>query len=229
MLHGAWGNNESLGRFLNRGDRPRCEVYAPNLYGHGSRTEPLHGVSLETYVREVVDLVNYTGEVVLAGHSLGGLVALIAAERISASIRALVLMAPSPPRGIAVPKRFCFFKPWYVWPLFVSKRAYRLRQPEVNRFLGTGFEASELSAESGQASCEVLLGKFKVGSIRVPTLICADSEDQFFPPHIPKAIARKYGAELRLYGGYGGHMFHVGEQQGKVENDIFLWLSQTVR
>src|SRR6202043_817899 len=58
------------------------------------------GVSMTDYAADIARLCNELPEPpVLLGHSMGGLVAQLAARR--ADIQALVLLAPSPPWGVA--------------------------------------------------------------------------------------------------------------------------------
>lgn len=95
LVHGAWHGGwcwtrvEALLRA--RGHR----VFAPSLTGLGDRSHLLHpGISLETHVQDVVNLVEWEGldSVVLVGHSYGGMVITGAAERLLPRLKAIVYL-----------------------------------------------------------------------------------------------------------------------------------------
>src|SRR4051812_25901368 len=102
MTHGAfcggWAFDDFRTAFEARGD----QVLTPDLRGHGPEAGAgeVIGVSMSDYARDIATLCDgLTEPPVLIGHSLGGLVAQLAARR--TRLRALVLLAPSPPWGVA--------------------------------------------------------------------------------------------------------------------------------
>ena len=77
-------------------------VLTPDLRGHGDDDRPgaVAGVSMTDYARDIAELCAGLPEPpILIGHSLGGLVAQLAAKRTPP--KALILLAPSPPWGVA--------------------------------------------------------------------------------------------------------------------------------
>src|SRR5437899_9119417 len=102
MVHGAFCGGWTFERFRAPFEAVGLEVIAPDLRGHGpeERAEAVIGVSMADYAADIAHLCAGLPEPpVLLGHSMGGLVAQLAARK--ARIQALVLLAPSPPWGVA--------------------------------------------------------------------------------------------------------------------------------
>jgi len=93
LVHGAWGGSYAWHDFANllRGDGH--EVYTPSLTGLGERSH-LGGpdVNLTTHVTDVENVFKYEGlsDVVLVGHSYGGMVVTGVADRVPELISHLV-------------------------------------------------------------------------------------------------------------------------------------------
>lgn len=90
--HGAWCWKKVLPLLRQRGHR----AVALDLAGHGEDHTPVAGITLETYVDQILSCVHKEahGEpVTLVGHSFGGLVITQAAERSPDAIRRLVYVA----------------------------------------------------------------------------------------------------------------------------------------
>ena len=102
MVHGAFCGGWTFERFRAPFEAVGLEVIAPDLRGHGpeERAEAVIGVSMADYAADIAHLCAGLPEPpVLLGHSMGGLVAQLAARK--ARVQALVLLAPSPPWGVA--------------------------------------------------------------------------------------------------------------------------------
>ena len=101
LVHGAWGG-ASWERFV----APRLRatghlVFAPTLTGLGDRAHlSSPAVELDTHVQDVANVLFYEDltDVVLAGHSYGGMVITGAAERVAARLRHLVYVDALAPR-----------------------------------------------------------------------------------------------------------------------------------
>ena len=93
LIHGAWH-----GGWCWRPVRPLLkghQVFAPSLTGLGERKHLAHpGIDLDTHVEDVVSLLEMEDleDVVLVGHSYGGMVVTGAADRAHARIRRLVYL-----------------------------------------------------------------------------------------------------------------------------------------
>jgi pimeloyl-ACP methyl ester carboxylesterase len=102
MVHGAFCGGWVFDRFRQPFARAGYEVLAPDLRGHGAGApgDSVLGLSMSDYADDVAELCRGLDEPpILVGHSMGGLVCQMASRR--AELDALVLLAPSPPWGVA--------------------------------------------------------------------------------------------------------------------------------
>jgi pimeloyl-ACP methyl ester carboxylesterase len=95
LVHGAWRGGwvwESVTKQLRKAGH---SVYAPSLTGLAERRHLLtSGVTLDTHVRDIVSLMEFEDlrNVVLCGHSAGGLVITGVADRIPERISSIVYL-----------------------------------------------------------------------------------------------------------------------------------------
>ena len=100
LIHGAWH-----GGWCWRSVAPLLEaqghkVVAPDLPGHGDDRTPAATVTLQSYTSRVCEIAAaQTGPVILAGHSMGGIVITQAAENCPRYIGALVYVCAFLPRN----------------------------------------------------------------------------------------------------------------------------------
>jgi pimeloyl-ACP methyl ester carboxylesterase len=91
LIHGAWHGGwvwDKVARLLRQHGH---EVHTPDLPGHGSDTTPLSQVTLQAYVERVLATIDQCAQpVVLAGHSMGGIVISQTAEQRPHKIQSLV-------------------------------------------------------------------------------------------------------------------------------------------
>lgn len=95
LVHGGWHGGWCWRKVAPLLRDAGHEVYAPTLTGLGERAHLLSpAVDLETHIRDVVGVVTYEDleEVVLVGHSYGGMVITGAAERIAERLAHLVYL-----------------------------------------------------------------------------------------------------------------------------------------
>ncbi|HVX83754.1 MAG TPA: alpha/beta hydrolase [Phycisphaerae bacterium] len=92
LVHGAWAGGAAWAEVADglraRGHR----VFAPTLTGIGERRHLLSGtINLSTHVQDIVGLIDSEGlsDVILAGHSYGGMVVTGVADRVPHRIRKL--------------------------------------------------------------------------------------------------------------------------------------------
>lgn len=101
MVHGAFVGGWSFERFRAPFAAAGHRVLTPDLRGHAAKAsaEAVIGVSMRDYADDVAALCKtLEAPPILVGHSMGGLVAQLAARRVQP--KALVLLAPSPPWGL---------------------------------------------------------------------------------------------------------------------------------
>jgi len=93
LVHGAWGGGWKYARVAERLRRRGHIVFTPTLTGAGERSHLLSGtITLSTHVTDVCNVIRYEdlSDVVLAGHSYGGMVITAVADRMPEKIAALV-------------------------------------------------------------------------------------------------------------------------------------------
>jgi pimeloyl-ACP methyl ester carboxylesterase len=178
---------------------------------------------------------------VLLGHSMGGLVAQMAARR--APVRGLALLAPSPPWGVAAGSleeaATAFgvqlmgpFSSGALTPDGSLMRAYsldRLARPEREAAM------SRLRTESAKAVRETLnwwLDPFMTtslgpGPIGVPALVIAGERDVVHSPATCAAVAERIGAGLKVMPGMS-HWLMGEPGWNEVAAAVLDWASETV-
>src|SRR5262249_25595660 len=95
LVHGAWHGGWCWRDVAARLRRAGHDVYAPSLTGLGERAHLARpGIALDDHVQDVVALLQMEAlsDVVLVGHSYGGMVVTGAADREAARIRRLVYL-----------------------------------------------------------------------------------------------------------------------------------------
>jgi pimeloyl-ACP methyl ester carboxylesterase len=91
FVHGAWHGGWVWGRVAQQLKQRGHSVLALDLPAHGGDTTAVQQVTLQAYVDKVLSAISGCAEpVVLAGHSMGGIVVSQAAEQRPDRIRALV-------------------------------------------------------------------------------------------------------------------------------------------
>jgi pimeloyl-ACP methyl ester carboxylesterase len=112
LVHGAWHGAWCWRHVAPLLRRRGHEVHAPDLPGHGDDPAPVHQQTLGSYAQRVSDVAQTCdGEVILVGHSLGGLVISAVAEADPARIQRLVYVAALLPRDGDSLVRICAADP----------------------------------------------------------------------------------------------------------------------
>lgn len=244
MVHGAFCGGWAFERFRTPFEAAGFDVVAPDLRGHaeGDRPGAVVGVSMADYAADIARLCGEFAEPpVLLGHSMGGLVAQLAARK--ARIRALVLLAPSPPWGVTGSsleeaatafgvQMMGAFSSGALQPEKSLMRAYSLdRMPKAEREAAV----ARLGPESGLAVRETLnwwLDPFMTtsvgpGVIAAPSLVISGQGDVVHSPATSKATAARIGAAFRIMPGMSHWL--VGEPGWEDVAEITLrWLEDEV-
>ena len=95
LVHGAWHGGWCWQRVAAQLRGDGHAVFTPTLTGLGERSHLLQpGIDLATHIADVVNVMRWErlSEVVLCGHSYGGLVISGVAEQLSAAIRSIVFL-----------------------------------------------------------------------------------------------------------------------------------------
>ena len=245
MVHGAFCGGWAFERFRRPFEQAGYEVACPDLRGHGDHEphDAVLGVSMADYAADIAQLCGRSAEPpVLLGHSMGGLVAQLAARR--TRLRALVLLAPSPPWGVAngtledaaTAFGVQMLGPFACGPLEPDPGL--MRRYSLDRLPGAEREAvvARLRPESARAVRETLnwwldplmttgLGP---GPLPVPSLVMAGEADVVHSPATAKAVAERIGAELRIEPGMS-HWLPGEPGWERVAGQALAWLEAILR
>ena len=104
LIHGAWHGGWCWHKLVEELESSGHSVTAPDLPCHGEDRTPPQGIDVSHYADLVCSLVDAASEeVVLVGHSLGGLTISQVAERRPDRLRCLVYLAALVPASGATP------------------------------------------------------------------------------------------------------------------------------
>ncbi|MEO8811502.1 MAG: alpha/beta hydrolase [Caulobacteraceae bacterium] len=218
MVHGAFCGGWVFDRFRTLFERAGHLVTAPDLPGHeaGAGRGGVIGKSMADYAASVAALCAAQGAPpILIGHSLGGLVAQMVAAR--TPLAALILLAPSPPWGVAggtmeeaiSAVSLYALGPFWALPIdpdYAAARRYLFdRLPRDERKA----TFARMGVESGRALWETLnwwLDPFATtlapgAKVRIPVLGLAGALDAIHPPATVKAIVGRLGGDTRVLPG----------------------------
>jgi non-heme chloroperoxidase len=172
---------------------------------------------------------------IVIGHSLGGLVALLMAER--NLIRAAVLLSPAPPRGISVLSPPILARMATYLPALLFSRPFLPKAAHLDALVLNCVPRADRAAvrdrfvpDSGRASREIALGAFKVpaGAIRAPMLVVGAEHDRFIPVGVSRRIAARYHVPFHTAAGHGHFLFSEPGWEGEA-SVILDWIDALPR
>jgi pimeloyl-ACP methyl ester carboxylesterase len=102
LVHGAWHGGWCWQRVADRLRKGGHTVFTPTLTGLGERSHLLRAdINLTTHVTDVVNVIKWEGlsEVVLCGHSYGGMVISGVADQMPQAIRSIVFLDAFVPKN----------------------------------------------------------------------------------------------------------------------------------
>jgi len=214
MIHGMWGGGWNWENFKQFFEGKGYHCLAPTLRFHDidPKAPPhpqLGDTSLLDYAQDLEKEIRKLDTTpILMGHSMGGLLAQILGSR--GLGKALVLLAPAPPRGIMALKLSVirgFLSPLARWGFWrkpmrqtFAEAAYStmhlLRKEEQKRLY------DRYVYESGWAACEIGLwfldrkraAEVEASKVTCPVLIIVGSQDRIMPASVVRKTAAKYKA-----------------------------------
>jgi pimeloyl-ACP methyl ester carboxylesterase len=236
FVHGYFGRGLAFEPLMSDLAHRGYSCWAPDLRGHGETPTdiPLGKVSVQDYADDIARVARQLGSPVIIGHSMGGLIAQLVAARGLA--RALVLLAPAPPRGIPVLSlRLAIAQVRYMPSILLSRvvcpgRA-DLKALVVNRVPEHEQDVvlDMLVPDSGRAGCEMSILGVPVPreAITVPVLVISGDQDRFIPLSRSRLVAERYGADLHVAPGRG-HMLIIEPGFEQLSERIDQWLRTKV-
>ncbi len=236
LVHGLWSGSWCWSGWTTRFSNLGWECWAVNMRGR-VEDNPQRTVARLTFAQCVEDLkevIRAAGpSAVLLGHSLGGVMAMKAAE--DENLSALILLSPPLPgnhpkstgRVLQVLHLKYFLLVFLRLPIRIKERDFalhwlaslpRAQHREVLR--GLVPESSYLVERlfKPHLSSEPAL-------VRCPVLVVGGTDDRVIPVEAVQQSARTLGAEFKEYSGHGHWMM---EEEGweAVVNDVHRWVVQ---
>lgn len=215
MVHGAFCGGWAFERFRTPFEAAGYPCLTPDLRGRGAG-QTVAGVSMADFAGDIARLIAAQPEPpVLIGHSLGGLVAQMAAAK--AKVRALILLAPSAPWGVAggsleeAVSAVTLYALGPFWLQAITPDYGAARRYSLDRLDKAARKAvfGRMAPESGRALWETLnwwLDPFMTTlapahKIKAPVLALAGERDLIHPPATVRQVAQCLGGETQVLPG----------------------------
>lgn len=234
-VHGIWVGAHVWNQFGAYLASHGYETYAVWLRHHqpGSDHRQLEGLGLRDYAEDVATAVRELDAPVLIGHSMGGLLAQIAATLTEPA--GLVLLSSAPTFGIPVIPRLS------------------LLTTAVRNFIGRPFDSSPMHPFADEAFLERLSPEqlaeltanripeprrlarqlafwppfVRASRIRCPVFVGAGDEDPVIVPWVTRRLAARYRVIPIFYQGRG-HMLNLEPGWRSVGDDLMRWVERFV-
>jgi pimeloyl-ACP methyl ester carboxylesterase len=211
FVHGWMTSGAVWDSALARLDRAGRRFIVPDQRGSGESDKPDSGYAIERYARDLVALLDAVSscEVIVVGHSMGGQLSLALAALAPDRVRALALLCPVPPSGMALPPEAA--------GLFRTSAGDRDKQRTILSLACTSLaeQERERMLDAAATVCAPCIEQAfdawtggaieaQAASVRAPTLVLA-TDDPFLPPaFLQDAVVSKLSrARLAVLPGAG--------------------------
>ena len=245
MIHGAFCGGWAFEGWAQLFRAQGYAVTAPTLRHHdGGGRDALAGVSLIDYADDLQsELAALGGAPILIGHSMGGLLAQMLAARVR--VRALVLLAPSPPYGVLPSTAFevASAQALYLAGDFWNKAlkpAHWVAESHSLDLLPDAERASVLSRfvpESGLATFEIMhwpldprrASQVDARAVTAPILSLVGEKDRINPPATVRRVAARYKTRA-VHQELPGHSHWLIGEPGwqKIAQRALRWLDEVL-
>lgn len=217
FVHGYFGLAVAFERMMERMTLKGHRCVAIDLRGHGDSalSGDLGKVSIHDYADDVDRVARLLGDPIIIGHSMGGLLAQLAAVRGVA--KGIVLMSPAPPRGIPVLSLKLAIHQARYMPAILTSRVVVPGRSDIRALVINRVPESEremlldmLVPDSGRAALQMSVLGVPVdrAQVKVPVLVMVGDNDLFIPMSRAQRVAARYGAPIRVAPGRG-HMLII--------------------
>lgn len=196
ILHGFTGSLDTVRALVPRAEARGWPWRMPVLRGHGTKCEDLVGVRWEDWVADAEaaldDLLGECERVVIAGLSMGGLVALNLALKREGAIAGLVLLAPAlrfrDPLTPLTPLLKLLFPFWDAPSSFEDKEREKACTNYKKFPTATFSRLLDFANETER----------KLPQVRVPAVALFARKDKTIHPIVPRLLQDRLGAPVRL-------------------------------
>ena len=223
LMHAFGGSARSWDLVRPLLDAP---LVVPNLRGFGGTDAPAGDYSVDSYVRDVLALVEGLEDYVLVGHSMSGKFALATAALRPRGLRGLALVAPSPPTPEPMTEegRQATIDGWGSAAYAAATVRKIVRRP-ISDALRAETEAGYLLVAKRAWDAWMEVGSRediadRMGEIKVPVRVIAGEADPILGPKVqrPQTVARIAGCEIETVPD-AGHLLPI-EVPGRVAEAI---------
>jgi pimeloyl-ACP methyl ester carboxylesterase len=241
MVHGAFCGGWMYERFKAPFEAAGHAVATPDLPGHqaGATASAVVGLSMSDYARSIARVCAAQDQPpILIGHSLGGLIAQLAAAL--TPVKALILLAPSHPWGVGVAtpeealSAFSLYALGPYWAMAVTPDYGMARRYLLDRVTREDrrWMFARMTHESGLALWETLnwwldpltTTLVRRAAIRAPVLGLAGGRDLIHPPPTVTSTTTRLGGEVRVFPAMG-HALPVEPGWEDVAETCLAWLA----
>jgi pimeloyl-ACP methyl ester carboxylesterase len=231
FVHGYFGLGIAFERMMACLCLKGHRCVAIDLRGHGASAlaGDLGKVSIYDYADDVDRVARLLGDPIIIGHSMGGLLAQLAAVRGVA--KGIVLLSPAPPRGIPVLSLKLAVHQAKYMPAILTSRVVVPGRSDLRLLVLNRVPESEqevlldlLVPDSGRAALQMSVLGVPVDreSVKVPVLVIAGDKDLFIPLSRGQRVAERYGAPIRVAPGRG-HMLIIEPGYEQICDWIHEW------
>lgn len=215
MIYGGFCGGWSFDAFAAPFRAAGHEVHTPDLPGHatGQPRDAVLGVSMTDYAAAVAEMTAAApAPPILIGHSMGGLVSLLAAAR--APVAGVILLAPSAPWGVGgssmeeAVSAVSLYALGPYWAQAIEPDYSVFRRYGVDRLDRDERHAifQKMRPESGRAMFETLnwwldpmmTTMVRPEKIAAPMLAVAGGRDAIHPPATVRETAKRVGAQFEM-------------------------------
>lgn len=229
MIHGAFCGPWAFDDFRLPFEARAYSVHVPALRHHECDQNPPAALGTTSLLDYVADLKSFVTTLeappVLVGHSMGGLLAQMLAARVA--VRAIVLLAPSPPWGVLPSTLFemasaqAMFLAGDFWNAPLRPTYWIAAQNSLDKLAPSERRAvfNRFVPEAGLATFEVMQWALDVRraahvparAVTCPVLALVGAEDRLNPPATVKRIAQRYGGRASFEEVAGHSHWLIGE------------------
>lgn len=230
LVHGAGGNHQHWGYAIR--NLKGASVYALDLPGHGRS----HGAGRSTivdYADFIIRFMDVVGlaKAIVAGHSMGGAIAMTIALRYPDRIAGLVLVGTGARLRVLPAILEGILHDFERTVALICEYAYAPSAPQELVLQGQRqmLQVAPRVIHNDFAACNAFDVMERLGEIHCPTLVICGSEDKLTPPkYATFLVERIAGAELALIDG-AGHMVMMEKPDdvaAAIASALAKWRSQ---